>query len=78
MNLQKRGRMRSADFVPWFHVVPASLTAVALARIRWREALSLRDKMLADGCRADSYTFSALIEACSKAGQVGSSPLVLR
>lgn len=37
---------------------------------RWREALALRDRMLSEGVRLDGYTFSALIEACSKGGNV--------
>lgn len=37
---------------------------------RWREALGLRDRMLAEGIKLDGYSFNALIEACSKGGQV--------
>lgn len=37
---------------------------------RWREALGLRDRMVAEGIKLDGYSFSALIEACSKGGQV--------
>lgn len=44
--------------------------AVGVCVHRWREALGLRDRMVAEGIKLDGYSFNALIEACSKGGQV--------
>lgn len=41
-------------------------------RSRWKEALDLRDRMEGARFKPDRYTFSGLIEACSKGGNVSS------
>lgn len=50
--------------------VPLKGVSVVLCARRWREALGLRDRMVAEGIKPDGYSFNALIEACSKGGQV--------
>ena len=48
----------------------SNVSAMPVCACRWREALGLRDRMVAEGIKPDGYSFNALIEACSKGGQV--------
>eukprot|EP00752_Nemacystus_decipiens_P002263 g2144.t1 len=76
-------KMRTGRMEGWVRIVETVIVSVrramrkkkATESRRWREVLALQDGMVAEGIMPGGNSFNALIEACSKGGQVNYTDL---